>query len=110
MVVSELFMGAAEGWPTSKRNFPSPEILIACRSFAPFPVIQMLPAWSTKMLCSELGQSNPWPGPPQDLSRLPSASNTRTGGAETQHSDAGGVCAAPRSSLVFELGRCITQI
>src|SRR5258708_39976578 len=102
MVVSELFMGAAEGWPISKTNFPSFVNLIACRSLAPLPVIHTLPAWSAKTLCSLLSQSEPVPGPPQDLRRFPSVSTTRTDGAGTQHSEAGGVCAGPRASFGVE--------
>ncbi len=56
MVESALSIGAAEGWPISNMNFPSFVNLIACRSLAPFPVIQTLPVWSTKILCSVEGQ------------------------------------------------------
>src|SRR4030095_6141656 len=49
-------------------------------------------------------------GPPQERSRLPSASNSSTGGADTQHFERGGVRAAPFSSSVSERGRWITQI
>ena len=41
---------------------------------------------------------------------MPSASNSSTGGAETQHFERGGVSAAPFSSSVSERGRWITQI
>src|SRR6266852_40986 len=62
------------------------------------------------MPCSRFGQSNPSPGPPQDCSRFPWASKTRTGGAAKQHWDSGGVCAAPNSSTVSKPGRCRTQM
>ena len=49
-------------------------------------------------------------GPAHERSRLPSASNSSTGGAETQHFERGGFSAAPFSSSVSERGRWITQI
>ena len=48
--------------------------------------------------------------PPQERSRLPSASNSRTGGADTQHFDRGGVSAAAFSSSVGERGRWTIQM
>src|SRR5208282_4971839 len=62
------------------------------------------------MPCSDLGQSNPWPGPPQERSRLPCVSNSRTGGAAMQHRERCGVREAPSSSTVYEAGRCKTQM
>ena len=41
---------------------------------------------------------------------MPSASNSSTGGAETQHFERGGVSAAPFSSSVSERGRWMTQM
>ena len=41
---------------------------------------------------------------------MPSASNSSTGGADTQHFERGGFSAAPFSSSVSERGRWITQI
>src|ERR1700693_5349795 len=109
-VVSALFVGAVEGCPIWRTNFPSFVNLMICRCLAPLPPIHTLPSFSTQMPCSEAGQSYPVPGPPQDLRSLPSASNSRTGGAATQHSERGGFCAAPSSSTVSEPGRCSTQM
>ena len=64
---------------------------------APFPPIQMLSLLSTVRPWFDSGQSWPGPGPPQELTRLPSGSNSRIGGAAVQHSPIGGVAAAPDS-------------
>src|SRR5882672_1567731 len=102
MVVSVLSIGTADGWPICNMNFPSLVNLIACRSLAPFPVIQTLPVCSTKILCSVAGQSYPLPGPPHDLIRLPWPSNSSTAGADVQHMDT--FSSKPRSSFAFEDG------
>ena len=44
------------------------------------------------------------PGPPQDRTRLPSGSNTRTGGAVRQHSAIGGLSSAPLLIVVEPAG------
>ena len=49
-------------------------------------------------------------GRPSQRSRLPSLSNSSTGGAGTQHFERGGVNAAPFSSSVSERGRWMTQM
>src|SRR5215831_5731082 len=61
------------------------------------------------MPCSLLGQSWPWPGPPQLLSNLPSGANCNTGGAAWQQRDSGGVFCAPLSSSTRVFGRCTIQ-
>src|SRR5688572_4482003 len=63
----------------------------------PFPPIQTLSLWSIEIPWLDVGHTRPAAGPPQEFTRLPSGSNSRTGGAAAQHSPIGGVRVAPAS-------------
>src|SRR5438876_59747 len=86
----------------SLTNLPACVNLSTRPSVAPFPPIHTIPLPSTVMPWFDSGHSKPSPGPPQDDTRLPAASNSRTGGAPLQHSPVGGLSSAPRS-LLFKL-------
>ena len=100
--------------PICSRKVPSLVNLSTWWLPPPLPAIQTLSLWSTKMPCSLVGHSQPIAGvqrlvrkpgsaaPPQARSRLPRTSNCITEGAGKQHSERGGVCAAPASSAVNE--------
>src|SRR6266852_6724380 len=90
-------------------NFPSAVNFIRV-SPALDPPIQTFPSLSVKMVCSEPGQPGTDPGTPQDLSRLPSMSNSSTAGGGTQHSAVGGVSIAKFSVLSRSRGRFNTQM
>src|SRR6266849_7075738 len=96
-------------WPNSEINFPS---LVNFKrvSPAPAPPTHTLFSLSTKMVCSELGQPGAYSGPPQDLRRLPSVSNSSTAGGGKQHSADGGFSVAKFSVLSRSRGRVNTQI
>src|SRR5580658_6655218 len=72
--------------PICNRNLPDLVNLRRLVSFSPLPEIQTLSFWSTKIPCSVSGQSYPCPAPPQDWTRLPAWSNSKTGGAGVQQS------------------------
>ena len=59
-------------------------------SWPPLPPMNRLPLESGVMPWFDSGHSKPCPGPPHARTKLPSASNSTTGGAGTQHSDCGG--------------------
>src|ERR1051325_8848510 len=71
--------------PNLARILPSRENLRRVPSLLPLPVSQTLFFASTRMPCSVSGQSGLYPGPPQDETTLPSASNSITEGAAWQH-------------------------
>src|SRR6202035_2625566 len=96
--------------PICITNLPSRVNFRMALSFSALPPIQTKPLSSTSIPCSRPTHSWPSPGPPQPRSRLPSLSNSSTGGAETQHFERGGLSVAPFSSSVSERGRWITQI
>ena len=93
--------------PTCWMNLPSGE---NCRIWSPslLPPTQTLPAASTWMPCSFFTQL-PDAGP-HEASRLPSASNLSTAGADLQHLVCGGSFCAPFSSSSSEAGRCTIQM
>src|SRR3954454_16882936 len=94
-------------WAT---NLPSSVNFRIALSLSALPPTQTKPRSSTSMPCSRPTHSYPSPAPPHDRSRLPSLSNSSTGGADTQHLERGGVRLAPFSSSVSERGRWITQM
>src|SRR6185312_15455746 len=72
------------------------------------PVIQTAPARSMNRPCSLITHGLV-SGKPQPWTKLPSASNSMTDGAGTQHLLRGGLSDAPFSSSVSVRGRCSTQ-
>src|SRR6266852_7626458 len=96
-------------WPNSEMNFPS-LVNLSSVSPAPAPPSQTFFLLSTKMVCSELGQPGAYPGPPQDLRRLPAVSNSSTAGGGKQHSADGGFSVAKFSVLSRSRERVSTQI
>src|SRR3954453_19381137 len=79
------------GVPICMRNLPSCVNFRMCESgdgAPPLPPIQTLFLSSMKMPSFDDGHTYgaPATGPPQALTRLPAGSNSRTGGAATQHS------------------------
>src|ERR1041384_3127560 len=71
----------------------------------PLPPIQTLSLLSTEMPWLDSGQSWPAPGPPHELTRLPSGSNSRIGGAAAQHSPVGGLVSSPASVRAVSVGK-----
>ena len=76
-----------------------------CVSLGPLPPIQMLSMGSTEIPWLEPGQMYSSEGPPQEFTRLPSGSNSSTGGAARQHSPIGGSASAPPSVRSVRLPR-----
>src|SRR5574341_1020021 len=72
---------------------------------APFPPIHTLSLLSTEIPWLDSGQSCPCSGPPQELTRFPSGSNSRMGGAGAQQSPVGGLVAEPASVRALRVGR-----